>query len=94
MYFFLIVLILFDNLDALSGWFLNLDSSGWLNHLDPPGKMWQIQMDGKQHGAGASISLTKTYRTIFVSNHVFGQKNGPGVFVHPDGMIIFGLFRN
>ena len=51
-------------------------------------------LDGKQHGAGASISLTKTYRTIFVSNHVFGQKNGPGVFIYPDGMIFFGLFRN
>lgn len=54
------------------------------------GQFW----DGKQHGAGASISFTKTYRTIFVSDHMFGQNHGPGVFVYPDGMIFFGLFRN
>ena len=43
-------------------------------------------------GAGAELSVNKQFRTIFVGSFVYGQANGPAVFLYPDWALYFGNF--
>ena len=65
-------------------------------YRDPMDELYAGQFyEGHKLGAGASISLSKKHRTILVSDHIFGQKNGPGVFLYPEAerLVFFGVFR-